>query len=266
MTETGAISTGIHQWLEARKLSPDEVASKTLEIKESVLRESQYLDTENFSDIGPDDLQRLFDQYDHLFFENNCRQSLGGNPLGFRLSQRMTRSGGKTSRREIRNFIGKVVSKEYEIAVSETLLFQAFEGNHRPVVICGIECENRLEALQRIMEHEITHLVELLIWSKSSCSATRFQSIANRFFGHTHHRHHLITPREHAFTKYGIKTGDKVSFQFEGRDYTGLVNRITKRATVLVEDKHGEPYINGKRYRKFYIPIEMLESIGKGGS
>lgn len=138
MNEARAVSTDLGQWVETKNLPPDEVASKIREIKESVLRESQYLDTENFSDIGPDDLHRLFDQYDHLFFENSCRQLLGDDQLGFRLSRRMTRSGGKTSRREIRDFIGKVVNKEYEVAVSETLLFQAFEGNHRPVVICGM--------------------------------------------------------------------------------------------------------------------------------
>nr|MCS5648319.1 hypothetical protein [Dehalococcoidia bacterium] len=130
MNETRAVSTDLGQWVETRNLPQYAVASKILEIKELVLLESQHLDTENFSDIGPDDLQRLFDQYDHLFFENSCRQLLGDDQLGFRLSKRMTRSGGKTSRREIRNFIGKVVSKGYEIAVSETLLFQAFEGNH----------------------------------------------------------------------------------------------------------------------------------------
>jgi len=266
MNEAPAVSTDFGQRVETRNLPPDEVASKILEIKESVLVKSLHLDTENSTCVHPVDIEQMFDLYDQLFFEKGCRNLMTHAPLSFRLSRRMTRAGGKTSRRGIRNLIRKIVKTEYEIAVSATLLFQTFQEDHRPVVICGIECENRLEALQRIMEHEMTHLVELLIWSKSSCSAFRFQSIANRFFGHTHHRHHLIAPREHALTKYGIKTGDKVSFQFEGRDYTGHVNHITKRATVLVEHKQGELYNNGKRYRKFYIPVGMLESIGKCGS
>ena len=40
----------------------------------------------------------------------------------------------------------------------------------------------------------------------------------------------------------------------------GVVNRITRRATVLVEDQHGLPYSDGKRYKKFYVPFGSLEA------
>jgi hypothetical protein len=223
MNETRGVPTDLGQWVGARNPSLDEVASKILEIKESVLRESQHLDTENFTCVHPVDIEQIFDLYDQLFFENGCRNLLSDTPLSFRLSRRMTRSGGKTSRREIRDFIGKVVNKEYEVAVSETLLFQAFEGNHRPVVICGIECENRLEALQRIMEHEITHLVELLIWSKSSCSATRFQSIANRWVW-------SIPPSDVRAALIGEKTVDRIGYPRLSIYIKALCNRRLQRA------------------------------------
>ena len=107
----------------------------------------------------------------------------------------------------------------------------------------------------------MTHLVEMLIWVKSSCSAHRFQSIANRFFGHTEHQHQLITPRERAFTKFGIKTGDRVSFRIDGQHHVGFVNRITKRATVLVEDKHGEPFFGRKTLHKV---LRAGRNVGAG--
>ena len=125
----------------------------------------------------------------------------------------------------------------------------------------GIECCDRLAALQRVIEHEMTHLIEMLVWGDSSCSAPRFQSIANRFFGHIDHRHQLVTPRERAYTKFGIKAGDRVSFRLDGQHHTGFVNRITKRATVLVEDESGESYSDCKRYSKYYIPVWMLEPV-----
>ena len=84
-------------------------------------------------------------------------------------------------------------------------------------------------------------------------------AIANRFFGHTDHHHQLITPRERAFTEFGIRPGARVSFRFDGQHHIGVVNRITKRATVLVEDKRGERYSDGKRYTKFYVPVSLLE-------
>lgn len=244
-----------------KRLSPEEIAAKHGQIYETVLGESVFLDGGNFTTIHPDDIERLFDLYDGLFFDGGCRQLLGDAPLGFRLSKRMTQAGGKATRRAYRDRFGGKVRMEYEIAVATTLLFQTFQEDHRAVVMSGIECRDRLEALQRVMEHEMTHLVELLIWEDSSCSASRFQSIANRFFGHTDHRHQLITPREHAFTKFGVKLGDRVSFRMDGRHYVGLVNRITKRATVLVEDGRGQPYSDGKRYRKFYVPVRMLKTV-----
>ena len=44
-----------------------------------------------------------------------------------------------------------------------------------------------------------------------------------------------------------------------GTQHVGVVNRVNKRATVLVEDAKGMPYSNGKRYSKFYVPVQMLE-------
>lgn len=247
--------------VETREFLPAEIAGKHREIYETVLRESVFLDTGNFTKIHADDVERLFDLYDEMFFGGGCRQLLGDAPLDFRLSKRMTQAGGKATRRGYLNRRGAAVRLEYEIAVSTTLLFQTFQEDHRPVVMSGIDCRDRLEALQRVVEHEMTHLVELLIWEDSSCSARRFQSIANRFFGHTDHRHQLITPRERAFTKFGIKPGDRVSFRMDGQHYVGRINRITKRATVLVEDDRGQAYSDGKRYAKFYVPIGLLETV-----
>jgi hypothetical protein len=170
----------------------------------------------------------------------------------------MTMAAGKTGRRELRDRSGVVVKRRYEIAVSTTLLFQTFRDEQRPIHVTGIVCRDRLEALQRVFEHELVHLIEMLVWNHSSCTAGRFQSIASRFFGHTEHTHQLITPHEHAWTKFGVKPGDRVAFRFDGQHYVGRVNRITRRATVLVEDERGRQYSDGKRYAKFYVPVGLL--------
>ena len=56
-------------------------------------------------------------------------------------------------------------------------------------------------------------------------------------FGHTENKHKLITPKERAIVKYGVKPGMTVRFRFDGEEREGVVNRINKRATVLVEDR-----------------------------
>jgi hypothetical protein len=172
----------------------------------------------------------------------------------------MTSAAGKTFQRRPRHRHSPAA--DYEIAISTTLLYETFNEEVRPITVSGVSCADRLEALQRIFEHEMLHLVEMLVWDHSSCSADRFRSMSHRLFGHLQSTHQLITPREIAHAKYGVRAGQRVKFMFEGRRYVGVVNRVTKRATVLVPDPTGEAYTDGKRYLKFYIPLPMLTPIG----
>ncbi len=239
-------------------LPATEVRDRTAEIHAAALRESAYLDAANFTCVHPDDLELLFDLYDQHFFAGQVKNLLGAAPLEFSLSKRMTRSGGSTTRFHHR----ATGHRRYKISVATTLLFQCFAGkDHRPIVCSGITCRNRLDAMQRVMEHEITHLIEMLLWEKSSCAKSRFHSITLRFFSHTENTHQMITPRERAFVQFGIKPGVQVRFRFDGIERVGVVNRVNKRATVLVEDAQGEPYSNGKRYAKFYVPMQMLKPV-----
>ena len=247
--------------IERERLPHDAVAANTQGIYEETLRQSNYLDAGNFESIHPADVERLFDLYDERFFDGGCRRALGNTPLRFRLSKRMTQAAGKATRLQHRDPRTKEIRTEYEIAISTTLLFQTFHDVDRPIVMSGITCRDRLEALQRIFEHELVHLIEFMLWKNSSCSGRRFQSVANRFFSHTEHTHQLITPRERAFTKFGVKAGSRVSFRMDGQHYVGFVNRITKRATVLVEDSRGMRYSDGKRYTKFYVPVGLLKPV-----
>ncbi len=219
------------------------------------LDRSPYLDTPDFTSIHPDDVGILVRACDRHFLNGAIAELLGPAPLHFRLSKRMTRSGGKTTRRE---YPGN--RTEYEIAVSTTILFDGFAEDDPKVRAAGLPCANRLEALQRIVEHEIVHLVEFLWTGSSNCRAAPFQRFARSVFGHRSHTHELITKRERA-ARRGILVGSPVTFPFRGRRLTGHVNRITKRATVLVEDPAGDRYSDGKHYRKYYVPVELLKPV-----
>lgn len=255
-------SQGLYDQIRIRRLTEPEVQSRTQEVYRTLLTESPWLGTANFQQIHTSDLERMFELYDRLYFNGECGRAAraAGKELTFRLSNRMTRVGGTTTRsvrRQGRN--GPVVQVSHEIAVSTTLLFQTFHDVDRPITVTGLLCKDRLEALQRVFEHEMVHLMELLVWTVSSCTAERFASLATNLFGHTQMTHQLITPRERAFTKFGVKVGDPVAFTLEGRRYHGIVNRITKRATVLVEDECGVRYSDGRHYLKFYVPLSLLE-------
>lgn len=246
------------QIVESTVLDADEIAARTKQIHAVVLSKSNYFDEPNFTRIHPADLKLLFDEYDGRFFDGQIKDLLGDTPLRFGLSKRMTSSGGKTARYTAHaDGIGW-----YEISVSTTILFGCFGGDdHRPITASGLVCHDRLDALQRVMEHELVHLIEMLLWDKSSCSHARFQSITLRFFAHTKNMHQLITPREKAIVQFGIRPGMTVRFRFDGVEHKGVVNRINKRATVLVESRKGVPYSDGKHYTKFYVPVKMLEAV-----
>ncbi|MGD0776180.1 MAG: SprT-like family protein [Candidatus Solibacter sp.] len=235
------------------QLPEDAIQQRVRQIHHTVLTHSRYIRAANYTVIHPEDLELLFQAYDEHFFAGLCRRALDGRKLRFRLSPRMTKAGGTTAR-----FVTSAGETFYEIAVASSMLFEGFGQTDRRISVCGLECENRLEALQRIFEHEMVHLVEQLCWQSSNCAAPRFQDIARRHFLHRAHTHKLITRRERA-AQSGIRLGSRVTFLFEGRQLTGTVNRLTKRATVLVEDPEGEMFSDGRRYRKYYVPILHLQ-------
>lgn len=263
-------SAAIARRLAELRIPPDEVAVKVRAIYERVLLDSPRIRTGNFTQIAASDLALLFDLYDEQFFTGGLRQLVAGTgaPLNFDLSARLTRSAGLTKRFSPSPRKGgpPPPPSRFEIALSTTLLFQTFQDVERTVRVNGLVCGDRLEAAQRVFEHELLHLLEMLVWTESDCNADRFKSLAWNYFAHTQTRHDLVTQQERAQSKFDVRVGDRVSFTFEGVPYLGVVNRITRRATVLVESERGVLYGDGKLYLKFYIPLPMLQKVDPEGS
>ena len=234
----------------------EEIQARTAMIRDDLFTNSANITEPNFTKISGRDVERLFLTYDALFF-NGLFESLLPGRIDFRVSSRMTSAGGMTTRRRQRN---RPETARYDIAISSHLLFETFSGEERQVRVTGLECRDRVDALLRVMEHELVHLSELLVWDVSSCSRNPFQAIATRMFGHLEHTHQLVTRKEKA-AKNGILPGVQVRFEVDGQQLVGVVNRITKRATVLVEDSDGERYSNGRSYVKYYVPLRMLQRV-----
>jgi len=232
------------------------------EIREGALARRGTLRKPMFTRVTPADLEALFRAYDARFFAGTIAQALAGprgGPLTFDVSRRMIRSGGMT--RRDRTQVGQRIEQRYSIGVSATLLGGTFRGEERTVTVCGVPCTDRLAALLRIFEHELIHLVEFLVWGDSNCRAGRFAGIVRTFFGHTEATHALVTPRERVRAELGIGVGDRVQFRAGRTVHIGVVNRITRRATILVPSATGVPYSDGERYEKYYVPIERLERL-----
>lgn len=246
------------------RIDPQDVLQKQRAIYDTLIREAVYLGDGNFQMIAIKDLRKLFQLYDALFFNNLIApmvQEDGGKGLELRFSKQLTRAAGKTfmHRKSIPSVLGTLYETRYEIAISTLLLFESFENGGREITIGGLVCRNRLEALQRIFEHELIHLIEFMSWGKSSCSAPNYKYLAGRIFGHTDVHHDLVTRREIAEAQHGVKVGDIVQFDINGIRLTGRVNRITKRASILVADPKGRVYSDGNSYLTYYVPLSMLD-------
>ncbi len=234
-----------------------EIERKRQQVYQEVLSSSSSIDQGNFTRIHDNDLNRLFELYDAKFFAGDLTKNLGNSVMDFRFSNRMTSAGGKLTQRKSRSATNGAF--QFELRVSSYLLFQSYRHIDRPISVNGLVCKDRLQALLSIFEHELIHLLEILAWGKSSCSGKRFQELARNLFGHQQFTHQLITQDERAQKQFDIRPGCLVSFSYEGKDYVGKVNRITKRVTVLVEDEKGLLYTDGKRYAKFYVPLNLLK-------
>jgi hypothetical protein len=249
--------------LAALLFAPQEASNRGRQVYEAMLEHSEQIRTGNFTVIGSDDLERMFGLYDRAFFRGLLGDMLmedRAHPMSFRLSRRLTRAAGQTMRLVRKGSSGgRMIERvDYEISVSTTLLFSTFQNVEREVIVGGLCCRDRLEALQRIFEHELLHLAEFLGWGRSSCSAENFHSLSRRIFAHEGVSHDLVTPREQAAVAFDVRVGDAVGFELDGVTYRGRVNRITRRATVLVESPRGEQFSDGRRYLSFYVPLPLL--------
>ncbi len=249
----------------AQKLDDGERSKLRTAVFNHVLRNSAHISNVNFSSLSSEDLGTVFHAIDEHYFDGlvgSVCENVSIKPLAFRLSTRMTSSGGMTTRHKTR---GRDPHVEFEIAVATTPLFATFKIDKidSSAKVGGLICNNRLEALQRIMEHEMIHLIEMLLWDRSNCATDPFREIVRRFFGHLESHHQLLTPREIARKKLGISVGATVTFDFEGKLLTGVVNRISKRATILVASSNGTRYTDGKHYQKYYVPLNRLRLQGR---
>jgi hypothetical protein len=240
--------------LETAYFDAEAAAAARRTVRERLLESPRTLDGPAFTRLHADDLATLTSAYDAVFFDGKLRVALGTTLLRFGFSTRATKRGGGTVRTAPAG--GQAV--RYGIVISTTPLMESFRTPGAEVRVCGLVCGDRLDALQRVVEHELVHLAEMLAWDASSCSRPRFQGIAARLFGHTSHQHEMLTPGQRASVVHGIRPGDAIWFEHQGKRYEGTVNRITKRATVLIPHPAGQAFSDGKRYQVVYVPIPSL--------
>lgn len=232
-------------------------------IREEFIRATPHLEPGSVFGATPYDLVRLFTLYDeHAFGGHLARRSaeLGHGATRLAFNGRLTASSGRTGRFVWREGPSPSAPTRtaYRIEISTPLVVDSFVEGAREVHSGGIVCKDQLDAVQRVLEHEMVHLLELLARGHSDCAAPNFLWLVSRLFGHTAAGHGLVTPRERA-RQSGLRVGDRVAFEHDGVRHDGWIASIRRRATVLVEQPGAEYAL--PRVRKFHVPLGMLTRL-----
>jgi hypothetical protein len=187
----------------------------------------------------PRDIKKLFSLYDKHYFYNRLSRHIN---MKFELSNKLTKSAG--------NIRYKAKLNTVKITFSLPRIFVVDYKNESGYIVNGIKCKTPIEALMRVMEHELTHLIEFILYGDSNCNDARFIQLSYQLWGHTENKHHLGLETPTETTLYGFRKGDKVSFVYQDTIHRGVINRVGKRATVIVDE-----------VRKYYVPLHLLERI-----
>ncbi len=235
------------------KLSREEVIGRRDEIKRRFIKKSMNYLEYGLVDISVVDIKILFNLYDCIFFDKifeNYKMN-----IKFSISSRMTSAAGKTLAKT-RN--GKLVN-DFEIRLSK-VFFNNLLKTQENREVCGLKCEDRLMAVMLIIEHEMVHLLEFILYGDSNCSNSRFKILANNIFGHTQSYHKLPNNREVLKIDKNMVLGDMVYFDFKNRKLEGILYKVNKRAVVMVKSENGQ-YSDkkGTKYEKYYVPLEKLQ-------
>ncbi|MFN6111503.1 MAG: hypothetical protein ACK493_14130 [Planctomycetota bacterium] len=249
------VTAKLIQVLTSRRFSEADRQGRFHQVLSELQEATPNLREPNFKRLAEPELEFLYRAIDRHFLDSTIAKAIaaGQHSLSFRISRRMTSTGGCTTSR----FHPKHGQGTFQIAIAAQLLAQTW-ANREQATVCGVTCHDMREGLCRIMEHELLHLCEMLVWKDSSCAQSRFKSMAQRLFGHRASKHHLLTNREAAALQHILRPGDRGCVPFEGQQLLGTINRIHKRATVLVPDTRGQAYSDGSRYLKYYVPLRNL--------
>ncbi len=259
----GKAHTALRTLVESGQVAPDEAQRQRARMAERVLAESPTLKRHNFDEIANRDVARMLAAVDEACFAKGLHACIAerGAVLAACASSRMTSAGGKT-------VVGKPRhggAWHIEVRLAVTPLFRSFRDDEptgeREINVNGVRCEDRLTAALAVVEHEAMHVAEFLCYGTSACHKPPFQEAARRLFGHESHKHQLVSSWERAHVAFGLTPGCRVRFTFQGKPYEGIVNRVVKRATVLVPDPNGMPFSDGQTYTKFYVPLGALERL-----
>lgn len=134
--------------------------------------------------MSSDDLRKFFYEYDRLCFNGDITKFMSDSnyTLGFKTSGEDTFTTEGICARGICNYVITI----------PTMYFGRVTGMTN---VAGHQCKDQLECLQRVVEHELVHLIIFIFCGDSFITdqhGPMFMDIAKNLFAHTDHRHYIF--------------------------------------------------------------------------
>lgn len=163
----------------SKKMSPEQIEG---------IRAQLYDEFQEFKDsvymMQPPDLRRLLDRYDELYFEGDLNKHLKN--VSYKLEFKT--SGEAT-------FTTEGICNHKTCDYTITILTKPFKKVRGVTIVAGHKCNDQMECLLRVIEHEMLHLIIFIFCSDSFITDQHgplFMNMAKDLFGHTDHRHHIF--------------------------------------------------------------------------
>lgn len=188
----------------------------------------------DLNNLKTQDLRNMFNLYDKTFFGNQFTIMItnGNYKLAFGFLRQSSAIG---------LFTWTSKDNTCKISICRTAMAKLFINGESRLWVNGLNVRDRLEALQVVFEHEMTHMyMSLKGWSNKikkgkgkmyySSHGKLFQELVYRFFLHTDYRHMLDgTDSTGHLTKERCHVGQKVKVVVDKKTYYGVVIKCNPR-------------------------------------
>jgi hypothetical protein len=192
--------------------------------------------------ITEDMMKEIYEYYNTHFFYGLLRKQVGNKGIIFEVSNKATRAAGSAR-----------MSIPIRVMLSEKIFSEVTEKNILSVTANGLHVTNRMDAILRVMEHELTHVILSTSDDDSHLiegHGNLFKTIVLNLFGHTATTHSLIVSKnllnKQRLSKDQVEVDDYVSFILkDGKIVTGkILKKNPIRAKVKITDGRifGVPY------------------------
>ena len=215
------------------------------------------INIKNF-ELTPNMIKKLFIIFDRIYFKNFIKEKLyqGNIEFSFDVSNKLKNLAGYC----------KYKNNNIEIIFSKHILEKIYNDKFKKINLGGIECNDIVDVLIVLMEHEITHLI-LFIYDKykndvKSGHNSQFKDIVYNMYRHIKITHELLFGDLEKYEKFKKEATEKlkIGMKIKCKKNSGIVIDIKPKYIIYKTDNNK---VNGCKFNEYEIINTNYESYQK---